>query len=76
VFLRFSHVVFPRHLMHRHQKESLNLGIIKVRQLKTPEAELRGPRSAAQQRFLAMRSPGLFKRDPDKSTWTETRFDI
>ncbi|MBN1578748.1 MAG: hypothetical protein JW913_19450, partial [Chitinispirillaceae bacterium] len=27
VFLRFSHVVFPRHLMHRHQKESLNLGI-------------------------------------------------
>ncbi|MBN1578717.1 MAG: hypothetical protein JW913_19290, partial [Chitinispirillaceae bacterium] len=29
VFLRFSHVVFPRHLMHRHQKESLNLGLNK-----------------------------------------------
>jgi len=26
VFLRFSHVVFTRHLMHLHQKESLNLG--------------------------------------------------
>ena len=26
VFLRFSHLVFSRHLMHLHQKESLNLG--------------------------------------------------